>query len=649
MAQTILDLSDKFADNSRETWEALLPGAKDTPPDHQAIAAALAKISKTTLDGICVRPLYSREKNTSGFTPASARRGAAATPAPWDIRQIIRTTDPATGNQEILQELQRGSTSIHLVPAQNRATSGIALQTASDLEALLDGVYLDLIGIGIEPSGRVNNAIEWLFKLANKRAVESANLRVACNVDPFADPFAATVCANHDVADTQAMVNLARRCDSDYPAVTSVAVDTRQWHNLGANTVQELGIACATSIHHLKALLAGGLDLAAAQKQMVIHLAIDADFFTGIAKLRAMRELSAYICQRFSDNENSRAGVSPEVAKAYIHAHTSQRMLSRLDADNNQLRNTLACSAAAIGGADCISVEAHYSTQQQDYPLNQPAEFSRRVARNIQMVLLEESNLHRVADPLGGSPFIESLTSELVAGAWQVLQQIEHEGGISASIQSGSLIKKINETQQQRQKHLATRKSPMVGVSEFASLQQQPFDPGENKQDLKRTSEPFEALRLASWQHEKLHGQKPVVLLLNVGPGSDYRGRAGFSRNFLASAGISSVQSELEQAGKVDSAFTEKLKSELISAGTSVITLCSSDQCYAALDARFFTVLREAGATRVVLAGRSKTLTDKSLCDDEIYLGCNTLEKLTAIHKSLGVEDWSGTTSGSTS
>lgn len=646
MARTLLDLTDTFADNSRETWEAMLPGdkntPKNTPADPEAIAKALAKISKTTLDGIEIQPLYSRD-STKEFMPDSARR-AAVSSAPWDIRQIVRTADPATANQQILQELQGGCTSIHLVPQLTTSTSGIALPDPADLDVLLDGVYLELISIGFEPGDSPGDVFEWLFNLAKKRNIDAAELRVSCNIDPFAGATYSASCANAD-ATANNMINLASRFSNEYPQVTTVAADTRPWHNLGANTVQELGIACATCVHHMKVLLASGMNLSAVQNQIVFHLAVDADFFTGIAKLRALRELIAYIYQQF-DSDTIPSG-SDNISHAYLHAHTSQRMLSRLDADNNQLRNTLACSAAAIGGADCISVEAHHTTEQQDYPLSQPDEFSRRVARNIQMVLQEESNLHQVSDPLGGSPFIESFTSQLVAGAWQEFQEIEKEGGMPAVIQSGSLAKRIEQTRQQRQQQLSCRQSPMVGVSEFASLEQEAFTQSSHQPSVKRSSEPFEALRVASWQYENLQGRKPAVLLLNLGDAKDYRARAGFSQNFLAAAGIITVEFELAEPDKLDTAVKDQLQGDLLSAGSCVLAVCSSDKIYAALNSAFFKALRTAGATRIVLAGRRKALADQSSCDDEIYLGCDSLEKLAAIQTSLEMTETSATAKGS--
>ncbi len=659
MTETTLDLAESFPGNTREAWEALLVAGKDASPE--SVADALDKITKTTLDGIHVKPLYDRGSHDqhgedgagtepgidSGVFPQAARRGNPRS-EPWDIRQIFRNPDPALSNQEILQELERGSTSIHLVLQQASvpaSSPGIALQSSDDLTTLLQSVYLELITTAIEPAAKIHDAIDWFFQLTQERKIKTDEVRLACNVDPFASAALAATAnskfrVNSEHADNiDAMVALAKRCATDFPAVTSVAADTRQWHNLGANTVQELAIACAAGVHHLKAMLAGGMTLEQAQQQMVFHLAVDADFFSGIAKLRAMRELWTHICQQFANNEKSHL-------TAEIHAHTSQRMLSRLDADNNQLRNTLACSAAAIGGANCISVEAHHSTQQHDYPLQQPDEFSRRIARNIQLVLQEESNLHRVVDPLGGSPFIESLTSDLVVAAWNEFQNIEKSGGIADVISTGALAESIAKTQGAREEQVATRKSPLVGVSEFASPDEKKFaaiaDPSlqaSPNPSLIRASQPYESLRIASWQFEKTQGQIPTVLLLNLGDAKDYRGRTGFSRNFLAAGGLTSIEfasQNLQPAADDDE--VQRLREALQAGRTNVVVVCSSDTVYADLAADFFHALRTAGASHIVVAGRSQSLADSSLCDDEIYLGCHSLAKLQAIHRNLGIE-----------
>lgn len=647
MSQTTLDFAESFPDNNRETWEALLVAGQKASPE--LIADALSKITKTTIDGINLQALYDQgfsddhgAATESGVVARSARRGSGNS-KPWDIRQVFRNPDPALSNKEILQELERGTTSIHLVLQQVASDSasgaGIALRSPEDLNTLLQGVYPELITTAFEPAASAHDAIEWYFQLTQKHKVKAQEVRLACNLDPFAGATDATTPNNDISVNTDAMVALAKRCVADFPAVTTAAVDTKQWHNLGANTVQELAIACSTGVHHLKAMLASGIDLTRAQQQIVFHLAVDADFFTGITKLRAMRELWAYICQQFASGDSNNPAATQQ---ATIHAHSSQRMLSRLDADNNQLRNTLACSAAAIGGADCISVEAHHSNEQQSYPLQQPDEFSRRIARNIQLVLQEESNLHRVADPLGGSPFIESLTSELVASAWQEFQKMESLGGMQAAISTGALSDDIGKTQGSREQQLATRKSPLVGVSEFASIDQPAFEHSAcANPSLKRSSQPFESLRIASWQFEKTHGHKPAAILLNLGEPKDYRGRSGFSRNFLAASGLDGVEFESANLHKSDTDFDkqiENLGEALLSASTHVLLVCSSDTVYEELAAEFFNALRKAGAAHLVIAGRRKTLADGSLCDDEIYLGCHALEKLQAIHRSLGIE-----------
>jgi methylmalonyl-CoA mutase len=329
-----------------------------------------------------------------------------------------------------------------------------------------------------------------------------------------------------------------------------------------------------------------------------------------IAKLRAARRLWARVAEVSGVDE-------PQVQ----HAVTSSAMMTRRDPWVNMLRTTVATLAAGLGGADSVTV------QPFDAAIGLPDEFARRIARNTQNLLLEESHLGEVIDPAAGSWYVEKLTDELAAHAWSWFREIERAGGLPVAEQL--VADRIAETWAKRSARLADRSDPITGVSEFPNLGEKPVV-REPAPELPtgglprvRYAQAFEELRdLADAQPER-----PQVFLATLGPVAAHTARATFAANLFNAGGFATPN-----AGptKTPEDVAEKFKAS----GARIAIICGSDTSYADQAVPTEEALRAAGAERVLLAGK-KT---EANVDGYVYLGCPALEILNSTFDFLGVE-----------
>jgi len=303
----------------------------------------------------------------------------------------------------------------------------------------------------------------------------------------------------------------------------------------------------------------------------------------------------------------------------------------------NWLRETVAVFAAGTGGADTITALPHTAA------LGLPDRFARRMARNLQLILLEESNLYRVSDPNAGSGAIEALTDELCAAAWKLFQEIEAGGGIAKGLLAGLVQNKIEEVRRAREKNIATRMDALTGTSEFSNLGEPspavldvekpsyPFQkPAVHSKTLPRIrlAEPFEALRDAA-----ARAGTPRVFLANLGTPADFTARATFAKNFFEAGGIEAKSSDGSKAADIAAAFK--------AAGASIACLCSSDELYAREAEAAAKALKQAGAKAVYLAGRPgahEAAWKKAGVDGFIFAGSDVLAALQQIHATLGLK-----------
>jgi methylmalonyl-CoA mutase len=406
--------------------------------------------------------------------------------------------------------------------------------------------------------------------------------------------------------------------------------DGRIVHNAGSSEAQELAFAIGSAVAYLRTLEAHGTPLDQARGMIHFRLCADADEFLTIAKFRALRKLWARIEQA--------CGLDPK--PAHVSAETAWRMMTARDAYVNILRTTIAVFAAGIGGADAIGTFPHTAA------LGLPDPFARRIARNVQLLLLEESNLARVADPAAGSGAIEDLTSKLAAAAWALFQDHERAGGIGAALERGLVQEQIAAVRAARQQAVAQRKDALTGTSDYPDLAETPatvldVKPKPAASNLPfaisfpplpriRLAEPFEKLRDASDRALAKTGKRPAIFLANLGTPAEFNTRSTFAKNFFEAGGIEAPGND---GFADDAAMTAAFKAS----GAKLACLCSSDEIYAGRAVAAAKALKSAGATHIYLAGRLREQDSLKAAgiSSFIFVGCDVLAVLEEAHRLL--------------
>jgi methylmalonyl-CoA mutase len=622
-----LPLAAEFPGASREQWQRLVEGVlrKSGVPQDSA-AQAQDALATDLEDGLRVLPLYTVEDSAAdpgypGFPPFTrAARPQGSARYGWDVRQRLADPDPSRANESALADLENGVGSLWLT----LGPAGAALPVDA-LPIVLDRVYLDLAPVVLDAGAQFAAAAEELFGLYAKRGVAAHEASGNLGADPLG-LLARTGRAEDTAEQLDTAAALAARCAREHPGVRALTVDALVYHDAGASAAEELGCSLATGLAYLRALTDAGLTIDQAAAQLEFRYAATADQFLTIAKLRAARRVWARVA--------GVCGAWPEASAQRQHAVTSSVMMTERDPWVNMLRTTVACLAAGVGGADAVTVLPF------DSALGRPDAFARRVARNTQAILLEESHLARVIDPAGGSWYVERLTDELAHAAWTWFQQLEQAGGQRAALDSGLVRTRIAETWATRSKNLARRKEPITGVSEFPNLAEPRLarepeaapDPAAPAAGLPRVrrAEAFEALRTRSDAHldGPGAGRRPRVFLAQIGPASAHSARSSFAANLFQAGGLETVP------GPVGEGANDDLAERFAASGATVACLCSSDKLYAEQAAAAATALKAAGARRVLLAGRPG---EWDAVDGYVYTGCDAIAALTETLDESGV------------
>ncbi|QZO00835.1 methylmalonyl-CoA mutase family protein [Chenggangzhangella methanolivorans] len=377
--------------------------------------------------------------------PRAPVRAIAGRPAGarWSALARMDLADIADANAQVLEDLTNGSSGVALVLTPD----GLGARKIDALDAALEGVMLDLVTtvVETEPLGGAQ-AAALVAALVEQRGHAPQDVSVLFGLDLVRDALLAG-----SAADPASVADALKTLNGLGFSSPVLLLDGRVAHEAGASEAQELAGVLAAAVEHVRTLAAHGLDPKTVLDASAIALAADGDQFATIAKLRAARLLWAALRREF--------GLAD--APLHIHAETSRRMLTLDDSQTNIVRSTIAAFAVGVGGADSVMVLPY------SFARGAADGDARRIARNVQSIVLEETNAYRVADPAAGAGAIEALTDALAEKAWGLFQEIEAEGGALAALTSGFWQAKIGETAKARGKLVATRRMPLVGVSEF--------------------------------------------------------------------------------------------------------------------------------------------------------------------------------------
>jgi methylmalonyl-CoA mutase len=656
-------------------------------------------------EGIEVQPLYTEEIYPTAADPAGLPgylpyvRGARPLGnalAGWDVRQEHAHPDPAVANAQILEDLNGGVTSIDLRldgaamqgldaddphAAELTGRDGVSVSSVADVTRLINGVHLEIAGFHFD-AGAAFLPVASLYVAAAKQAGAQLNqLRGSFNADPLkALVRDGSLPVPLETALSQ-MADLAAWTAKNAPRVTSVEVSTTPYHNAGATAVADVGFAVATGLDYLRVMTGAGIDIDTAARQITFSMGLGCRFYLAIAKVRAARKLWADVI--------AASGGGAEAQKMCLRVSTGRRVLTTRNQSLNILRNTVACYAGVVGGADVIT------TTPFDAPTGLPSEASRRNARNTQLVLAEECHLAQVVDPAGGSWYIEWYTNEIAKRAWAVFQQVEAQGGMLKAAVSGWVAEQIKPTETAREKDIASRKVAITGVSEHPTLTERRTD---QEKPAYRQLAIAAAQRLSNWRHQ--HPRSAVLDALGgvaagggvltmaaiaaaetgatlgqiaraLAPEVDqptlmaplvvhpydaafeelrdaaeaFESRHG-NRPRVYLAGVGSIAEQVARKNYARNFFEaggfEVLAKEakfdiaeavsgFVASGAKIAVICSTDKRYATAVAELAPKLKAAGARTVVLAGHpgaSDAAYRAVGVDRFIYMRCDVLEAL---------------------
>jgi methylmalonyl-CoA mutase len=601
-------LAAEFPEASREDWRRLVAAALKGAP--------FEKLISRTYDGLHIEPLYGRDRNAA---PIPGR----APGAPWQVLARVDHPDPAVANAEARHEIANGATGLSLVFAGGNGGYGYGIEATADaLARVFANIDASALAVELDLGWR-ENPVPLLGEFPRIREIRFG-----------LDPIGAMTAAGGSTKPwsetarsfAAAVADLRRRGFAEPFA----AADARPVHDAGGSEAQELAFALAVATAYLRALEAGGLGLDDARAAIFFRLAVDADQFLSIAKLRALRLLWARV--------EEACGLVPK--PVFVSATTAWRMLTQRDPWVNLLRATVAVFSAGLGVADAVTVLPFTAA------LGLPDRFARRLARNTQLILLEEANLAKVADPAVGAGAMGDLTGQLCRAAWSLFQEIESAGGVVTALEKGMIQDKIAAVRSARQAAVATRRDPLTGTSEFPNLAELPVTVLDVPRQTSahppaafpalpriRLAEPYERLRDASDRALAATGQRPKVFLATLGTPADFTARASFAKNFFEAGGIEATPTEAYATRK-------DMLSAFRASGAGIACLCSSDKIYETQAGEAARALTEAGARRIYLAGRGGHL-ESALKDAGvaafIYSGCDALGSLTEVHRALGL------------
>ena len=600
-------LFNEFAPIPTEKWEEIIN--KDLKgADYEK------KLVWRTNEGFKVRPYYRAENlddlNYLDVMPAEFpyTRGTKADSNDWEIVQNVTEIEPAKANEVALASIKGGATMISFTMQ--------GVKTAQDLATLLSG--LDLAKVGVQftrPQGRAVQLTKDFIAYLEANHIDKAAVKGGIAYDGI------SCCLRHGKFPTSEkaamdtaieLVNLT----ADMPNFKVVNVRGIQMHNGGATIVQELGYTLGIANEYLAYATSNGLTVEQMAKKMEVTLSIASNYFMEIAKLRAFRLLWATMVSQYQPKCDC-------ACKVRINSVASSWNKTLYDPYVNMLRTTTEGMAASLGGADTIAL------QPFDVAFKHDDDFSRRISRNVQIILKEESYFNKVVDPAAGSYYIENLTDSLAEHAWKQFQEVEAQGGIIKLILSGEVKKAIEESCNKRNMDIATRKYILLGTNQYPNINETMLDKVEEKPEEKveglqpyRGAMAFEQLRLETERHAKQSG-RPKVFLLKIGNLAMRQARAGFTSNFFGCAGYEII----ENAGF---ATVEEGIEAAKAVKADIVVVCSSDEEYATFGIEAAKAAKAAGFIFIVAGNPTESIDalKEAGADDFIHVRTNVLECL---------------------
>lgn len=601
-----------------------------------------------TYEGLALRPFY-REEDLIGLDwlqsslPGEAPyvRGAKRADNLWEVRQDILNADLKEANTQALRALDRGANGIALTTqVVNGKVRGQNIQSQADLATVLKGVWIDAAPVHFDWGMQSPVALKLYTAYAASQGVASSALQGSFGFDPLADLAQGGSVGLSADSIKSAAAQMIKDVQTTAPGMRAITVQAHVYHNAGAQIAQEIAYALAAGVEYISAAVNAGISAVDAVKSIGFSFSVGSLYFLEIAKFRVFRLLWSAVLEQFGVNE----GMS------HIHAQTSKWSMTVFDPNVNMLRGTTQAMSATIAGVDALTVLPY------DCAFREPNEFSYRISRNVQLLLMHEAGFDKIVDPSAGSWYIEKITEGLAEQAWKIFQGVEAQGGLLAALQAGTVQEAIAKVKASRAKNISARKDVFLGTNSYPNLLENMAAeikaPVENalKADsvlttqvatdaicvkalqAYRGAELFEQIRLATERFVLAGNKKPTVYLWTQGSLAMRKARATFAQNFFGCAGYEVIEGPGFNTVAEGVEVVSKLNPE-------VVVLCSSDDEYAALVPEICQALQTKAVKILAGAPGDKEADYKAAgIADFIHMRTNAADFLSAFQVQLGVQ-----------
>jgi len=538
---------------------------------------------------LALKPYYTAEdlREIDFLTSAPGEfpyvRGSRAEGA-WRVREEIKVSNPEGGNRTALDAVGAGAEEISFSNAVIASQAELSLLLAN-----LDEIPVRFQGLDLESAPTIAT---WLGTVRSGSCVSA-------DLDPLAD------------------LDLSAQVCRRLPGSRLLTLSADNYEERGLGAIEQIALLLSASVEFLEGMLERGLDIAQATKGLGFSFSAGPKFIVEIAKLRAFRLVWAKVVESF--------GGDTECAKAVIFARTTHWNETVYDSHVNVLRATTEAISAILGGADSVAVAPFVECYRR------PDESTRRLARNVQLILKRESEFTRVVDPLGGAYAVEALTSTIATKAWKMFQEFETAGGYRKVKADATIESLADRRTAERDVLTRSRRLVLTGTNRFANPGERALNQLEGDQSDRRprVASGFEQIRFRT-ERAELAGKLPRVLLAEFGDPKMRGLRAQFAADFLACAGLSGRSRYV------------KNPAEVIQEEAELIVLCSADPEYLPFAVELMPLLSQVhSSAEVVIAGRPENVEQlKRLgIDDFIYLGCDAVKVLEKIQLKLRIED----------
>ena len=627
MANKEQKLFAEFPPVSTEQWESViavdLKGA-----DYEK------KLVWRTAEGFNVRPYY-RAENLDGIKYLGSQCGefpyvrGTGKDNNWRIVQTIEVGCPKEANAQATVLLTKGVESIGFVIGDKEFS-------AADLDTLLSGISVKNTELVF--SGCATKKVAGLFiDKMDKEGVDPETVRASFVLDPIVKKLTlkgTMACKNGQCKGFENLASLISK-GAAYKRIRFVNVSGEIFHNSGSTIVQELAFTLAAGHEYVVKLMEQGLSVDQVAPALRFSMAISSNYFMEIAKFRAARLLWANIMAPYNPSRGC-------ASKMKVHAVTSKWNMTVYDPYVNMLRGTTEAMSAAVSGVHSIEVLPF------DTPYEKPTDFSARIARNVQLLLKEESHFNQVCDAAGGSYYIENLTNSIAEQAWNLFRQVEEKGGYIAAFEAGFIQDQVEASAAKKNSNIATRRETLLGTNQFPNFNEVADEAitedvvtgkstckcgcASQAADGVRPLKPYRGAMAFEQMRLKVDrsGKQPKAFMLTCGALAFARARAQFSCNFFACAGIR------VQDNTYFKSVEEGVKAAL-EAKAEIVVICAADDDYATLAPEAFKLLVDKAIFVVAGAPACKEELEAQGIKNFISVRNNVLETLQYYLKELGI------------